>query len=192
MKKSLVLLVSMLLFGATAWAGEKPADADKPSMFMSETIVVTAQVTAINHETREVTLLGSDGSTRSLVIGEEARNLDQVSVGDVVTTEFVESISIEVFAGDGSEPGAGEIMMEERAEKGEMPGGAIVDAVVIQANVVAIDLETMTYKLEFPTGEIQQYKALYPENLKKAAVGDNVVITVTEAVAISVEKAAKE
>jgi hypothetical protein len=192
MKKSLVLFVSMLLFGASAWAGEKAADTEKPSMFMSETVVVTAQVTAINHETREVTLLGSDGNSRSLVIGEEARNLDQVSVGDIVTTEFVESISIEVLAGDGSEPGAGEMLLEERAEKGEMPGGAIIDAVVIQANVVAIDLDAMTYKLEYPSGEIKQYKAIDPENLKKAALGDNVIITITEAVAISVEKAAKE
>lgn len=192
MKKSLVLIVSLMLFGATAWAGQEAANADKPSMFVSETFTVTAQVTAINHETREVTLLASDGSSQSLVIGEEARNLDQVSVGDIITTEFVESISIEVFAGDGTAPGAGEILLEERTEKGEMPGGAIVDAVVIQAKVVAIDLEAMTYKLEFPSGEVKQYKALYPENLKKAAVGDNVVITITEAVAISVAKSAAE
>jgi len=192
MKKSLVLLVSMLLFGATAWAGEEVAKVEKPSMFMSETIVVTAEVAAINHETREVTLRQSDGNEMTLVAGEEARNLDQVSAGDIVTAEFMESISIEVFAGHVSEPGAGELIAADRAELGEMPGGAVMDVVVIEALVEAIDLETNTYKLKFPSGEVKQYTALDPENLKKGAVGDTVVITMTEALAISVEKAAKE
>lgn len=189
MKKSLVLFVSMLLFGATAWAGEKVADVEKPSMFMSETTVVTAEVLAINHETREVTLRRTDGETMTLVAGEEARNLGQVSVGDIVTAEFMESISIEVFAGDGSEPGAGEMVAAERSELGEMPAGAIVDSVVVLAIVEAIDLENNTFKLKFPSGEIKQYTAYDPENLKKSEVGDNVVITFTEAVALSVEKA---
>lgn len=192
MKKSLVLFVSMLLFGATAWAGEKVADVEKPSMFMSETTVVTAEVLAINHETREVTLRRTDGETMTLVAGEEARNLGQVSVGDIVTAEFMESISIEVFAGDGSEPGAGEMVAAERSELGEMPAGAIVDSVVVLAIVEAIDLENNTFKLKFPSGEIKQYTAYDPENLKKSEVGDNVVITFTEAVALSVEKAVTE
>ena len=192
MKKSLVLFVSMLLFGATAWAGEKAVDAEKPSMFMSETIVVTAEILAINHETREVTLRRTDGETMTLVAGEEARNLGQVSVGDIITAEYMESISIEVFAGDGSEPGAGEMVAAERSELGEMPAGAIVDSVVVLAIVEAIDLESNTFKLKFPSGEIKQYTAYDPENLKKSDVGDNVVITYTEAVALSVEKAVTE
>ena len=192
MKKSLVLFVSMLLFGATAWAGEKVADAEKPSMFMSETIVVTAEVATINHQSREVTLRQSDGKEMTFVAGEEVRNLGQVSVGDIVTAEFMESISIQVFAGHSSEPGAGELIAADRAELGEMPGGAVMDVVVVQALVEAIDMENNTYKLKFPSGEVKQYTALDPENLKKAEVGDTVVITYTEALAISVEKAAVE
>lgn len=192
MKKSLLIFVSMVLFGATAWAGEKVADVEKPSMFMSETVVVTAEVVAINHETREVTLRHSDGETTTFVAGEEARNLDQVAAGDIVTAEYKESISIEVFASDGSGPGVGEVVISDRAEKGEMPYGAVMDAVVIQAVVEAIDLENNTFKLKFPSGEIKQYTAYDPENLKRSEVGDDVVITFTEAIALSVEKAVKE
>jgi hypothetical protein len=192
MKKSITLLVPMLLFCATAWAGEKVGDVEKPSMFASETVVVTAEVAAIDHETREVTLRQENGATRTFVVGEEARNLDQVVVGDIVTAEYYESISIEVFAGDGSEPGAGEIVATDRSELGAMPFGAVMDSVVIMAVVEAIDLENNTFKLKYPSGEIKQYTALDPENLKKGAVGDNVVITITEAMAISVEHAAKE
>jgi hypothetical protein len=35
-----------------------------------------------------------------------------------------------------------------------------------------------------PGGKIQEFEAMNPENLKKAAVGDLVVSTMTEAVAI--------
>jgi hypothetical protein len=181
-----------LLFGATAWAGEEAAKAEKPSMFASETVTVTAEVAAIDHATREVTLSQPDGASKTFIVGEEARNLDQVSVGDIVTAEYYESISIEVVAGDGSEPGAGQLVAADRAEKGDMPYGAVMDSVVIVAAVEAIDLENNTFKLKFPSGEIKQYTALDPENLKKGEVGDNVVITITEAMAISVERTTNE
>ena len=139
-----------------------------------------------------MTLRGPEGNTSSFVASEEARNLDQVSVGDVVMAEYEQSLSIEVFANDGSEPGAGEVLAAGRSELGEMPGMAAVDATVVTATVEEINLENNTFKLKGPSGEINEYVAQDPENLKKAEVGDLVVITYTEAVAISVEKTTAE
>ena len=53
--------------------------------------------------------------------------------------------------------------------------------------VEEINLEANTFKLKGPEGVIEEYAAMNPENLKRAAVGDLVIITMTEAVAISVE-----
>ena len=192
MNKVVTLFVTLLLISSPAWSGEQAAATDKPSMSASQTATVTAVVEAINHETREVTLRGPEGNAMSFVASEDARNLDQVSVGDIVTAEYIESISIEVFAGDGSEPGAGEVTVAGRTEKGEMPGAAVMDAVVITATVEEINIEANTFKLKGPAGEITEYTARDPENLKKAEVGDIVVITITEAMALSVEKTSKE
>ena len=63
---------------------------------------------------------------------------------------------------------------------------------MITATVEEINLENNTFKLKGPSGEVQEYVARDPENLKKAEVGDLVVITYTEAVAISVEKTTGE
>ena len=104
MNKTMSFFATLLLLVSTAYAGEQTAT-DKPSMYASETVTITALVEGLNHETREVTLRGPQGNTVSFVASEEARNLDQVSVGDVVVAEYVQSMSIEVFAGDGSEPG---------------------------------------------------------------------------------------
>ena len=191
MKKTLILFTFLMLFTSTCWAGEKAA-ADKPSMSTSEKVIITALVEAINHETREVTLRGPEGNSVSFVASEEARNLDQVSAGDIVMAEYIQSMSIEVMANDGSKPGAGEMAAAGRSEKGEMPGMAAIDTVVVTATVEEINIEANTFKLKGPSGEIKEYEARDPENLKKVAVGDLVVITYTEAVAITVEKTTAE
>ena len=47
-------------------------------------------------------------------------------------------------------------------------------------------------RLKGPDGVVEEYTAMNPENLKRAVVGDLVIMTLTEAVAISVEAAAVE
>jgi hypothetical protein len=192
MNKILTLLAALLLVTSPCWAEESAPATEKPSIHTSETVQLTAVVEAINHETREVTLRGPEGNTASFVVGEEARNLDQVQVGDVVSAEYVQSLSIEVFANDGSEAGAGQLVAAGRSELGEMPAGMVVDSTVVTATVEEINIEANTFKLKGPNGEIKEYEARDPENLKKAEVGDLVVITYTEALALSVEKTETE
>jgi hypothetical protein len=80
------------------------------------------------------------------------------------------------------------MMIAGRAEKGAKPGMTAIDTKVVTATVEEINLENNTFKLKGPSGEINQYEARNPENLKKAAVGDIVVITYTEAIALTLEK----
>ena len=79
-----------------------------------------------------------------------------------------------------------------RAEEGEMPGFAAMDATVVTATVEEINLEKNTFKLKEVDGTINEYAARNPDNLRRAKVGDLVVITVSTAVAIAVEKQAAE
>ncbi len=192
MNKKLAFLAALLLITTPVWSGETAPATEKPSFHASQTAIVTAVVEAINHETREVTLRGPEGNVVSFVASEEARNLGQVGVGDIVMAEYEQSLSVEVFANDGSEAGAGELIAAGRSDEGEMPGVAVIDSSVVTATVEEINIENNTFKLKGPSGEIQEYVARDPENLKKAAVGDLVVITYTEAVALSVEKATEE
>jgi len=161
--------------------------AEKPSFSATFSETVMAKVTAINHETRAVTLENEAGEI-SFVVGEEVRNLAQVSVGDLVRAEYLENITIRVAAGDQIEAVKGEVLGIARAKQGEMPGVAIVDTQVEVAKVVDINLEGNTFKLQDDAGEVLEYTAMNPENLKAAAVGDVVVMAVTHALAVSVEK----
>jgi hypothetical protein len=185
-------VVALLLSCAAVSAADEQAAMDKPYLYTSTTQQITAIVEAINHETREVTVKKPDGEIVTFTASEEARNLDQVAVGDLVHAKYVQSMSIEVVANDGFEPAAGGVSTVARTEKGEMPGMVAVDSQIVTATVEEINLEANTFKLKGPAGNINEFTARDPENLKRAAVGDLVVITTTEAVAISVEEGPAE
>ena len=155
-------------------------------------MTVTAVVEAIDHETRVVTVRKPDGEAITFTASEEARNLDQVSVGDVLIAQYTETVSIDVVAGDGLEPEAAGAAALARTEKGEMPGVAAMEATVVILTVEEINVEANTFKLKDPEGVVTEYIARNPENLKRSEVGDLVVITVTEAIAITVEKVPAE
>jgi hypothetical protein len=192
-KMNKIKYVSLLtLFAAAfAWAADG-AEMERPSFYASQTEMVSAVVEAIDHDTRVVTVRTNDGESLTFTAGEEVRNLGQVSVGDVLMAEYEETISIEVMANEGLEPDAATMDAMARAEEGEMPGFAAMDATVITATVEDINLEANTFKLKGPQGNVEEYVARNPDNLKRAKVGDLVVITVTSAIAIAVEEAAAE
>lgn len=179
---ALFVLASLM---TVAWAQE--AEMERPSMSTSRTMSVSAVVEAIDHETRVVTVRKADGEEITFTASEEARNLDQVKVGDILLAKYVETLSIEVIANEGFEPEAAGAAAMARTKEGEMPGVAAMEQAVITAVVEEINLENNTFKLREPDGSVNEYVARVPENLKRAKVGDLVVITVTNTVAIVVE-----
>lgn len=189
--KTLILLVT-LAAGSAATAESHDEYKDKPYFQATQTETVTAEVTAINHETRAVELLRADGEEIKFTASEEARNLDQVAVGDIVVAQYLETMSVRVMENEGHEPGAAGVTTLERTAKGEMPGMAAVDTEIVTATVEAIDIEANTFKLKFVDGEVEEFTARNPENLKRADVGDLVVMTFSHAIAVSVEPGARD
>ena len=185
-------VAALLLATSTVLAGTDEAELDRPSFAASQSMVVSAVVEAIDHETRIVTVRKADGEAITFTASEEARNLGQVSVGDMLIAEYMESVTIDVIANDGMEADAAEASAMARTEEGEMPGVAAMDSVIVISTVEEINVENNTFKLKGPDGVVEEFVARNPENLKRAMVGDLVVMTVTEAVAITVEKAPAE
>jgi hypothetical protein len=181
-------VVILLLAAGIIWAADETSMIEKPSFSASQSITVSALVEAINHETRVVTVRKPDGEAITFTADDEVRNLAQVSVGDFLIAEYVETVSVKVMANAGLEAEEAVASAMARAPEGEMPGFAAMDATIVTAIVEEINLETNTFKLKEPDGSVNEYQARNPENLKRAAVGDLVVITVTKSVAIVVEK----
>jgi hypothetical protein len=186
------ILSFALVLPYSAMAGDEAAAREKPSMSATQTVQVTTIVDAIDLETRQVTLRGPEGNSRTITASEEAKNLDQIEVGDKVNVEYIQHMAIDVYDNDGAEPSAGAMQAVARAKEGELPGGMEMETSVVTAVVEEINLEANTFKLRWPGGEINQYEARDPENLRKAAVGDLVVVTYTEALAIYLNELPKE
>ena len=171
---------------------ESSATAEKPSISTTRSVQVTATVAAIDHETRVVTLVRDDGQSVTFTAGEDARNLDQVAVGDLVNADYVENITIQVMAADNVEPAQAVLVAAGRSEEGEMPAMAAIETKVDVSTVEEINIENNTFKLKNVDGQITEFTAKNPDNLKKAVVGDVVVISLTQAIGISVEKSTAE
>ena len=162
-----------------------PMEAEKPSVSEEVLVTLEATVTAVNQETREVTLKNAEGEEVTIIADDDVRNLAQVEVGDILTIEYLEGVMIEVVD-PATELGASEVSAAARAEPGEKPGAAAVSETSVVVIIEAIDLENETATLKNAAGESKTVKARNPENLKKVKVGDKVMITFTEAVAIKV------
>lgn len=186
MKKKLIFIFmfTALLASLSLQAGDEAAVTEKPSFSATQKVQLTTVVEAVDREARTVTLKGPQGNTRTLQARADSNNIDQIEVGDLVNVEYVQNMSIEVFANDGMEPGAGVMGATATNKEGETPGVMEMQTTVVTAIVEDINIEANTFKLRWPEGEIMEYEAQDPENLKKADVGDLVVVTYTQAIAL--------
>ena len=186
-----VALVSLAFAGVTLADEQvivtKGPSTKKPSIQKERIITETATVEAVDLATRVVTLKGPKGKIFDITAGDKVRNLDQVHVGDQVHVEYYQSVAIDVFKAGQAPGGTQAVETVERAKPGEKPAGMIENEVTVTAKVVAIAKNKRSVTLKGPEGKTLNVKIQDPKNLKNVKVGDDVVITVTEALAISVE-----
>jgi ribosomal 50S subunit-recycling heat shock protein len=159
----------------------------KPGALLVEVITFSGKVTAVDYTKRTVTVQEPGGKTVTLN-AKNARNLDQVKVGDTVKTEYVEELAIFVRKAD-SPPSAMEAQMVELAPKGQKPAGLMADTVQITADVEAIDYQKRTIALKGPAGNVRTFKVdKSVKNFDEIKKGDQVVLQFTEALALAVVK----
>lgn len=169
-----------------AEAGSPGAQAPRPAIAEATKMSFEATVAAIDHDTREVTLEGAEGRKVDLTVGDEVKNLPQVEVGDQVSVEYLEAVTVEVLGPAEADVGAGALTASGTAEPGEKPAGAEISEMIVVAVIEAIDKDNEQVTLKGPKGGTRTVKVRNPENLDKAAVGEKVKITYTRAFAVNV------
>lgn len=155
------------------------------------TIRISATVTAIDKATRTLTLKGGDGKTFPLVAGPDVRNFDQIQVGSEVVVGYLEALAIELKKGGGAKVERVDSAAGGRAEAGAQPGAVAARKVTATGDVIALDAATQTATLRGPNRTVT-LRVPDPKQFQMIAVGDQVQITYTEAVAVSVEPAPKK
>ena len=186
MKVLSIALVFSLAVVFSAFAGQEQNN-PSPGGVVVDVTAVSGEVTAIDYQKKMVTLKGPEGNLVTLH-AKNARNLDKVKVGDMVNAKFIESLAIFVRKAD-SPPSAEEAQAVALVPKGEMPAGLVAQTVQITANVEAIDYQKRTVTLKGPEGGVKTIKVGDAvKRLDEVKVGDQVVLRVTEALALDVTK----
>ncbi|MBK9703436.1 MAG: hypothetical protein IPO75_08175 [Betaproteobacteria bacterium] len=194
--KSTVALALIATAFAAATHAQKP-DATGGAVVASEpgkaAIVraaqVSAQVVGIDKATRTLTLKGPKGNAVDLVASDEVRNFDQIKLGDFVVARYAQALSLELRK---TRAAGGDATVREEAAKakpGDRPAVAGARQVTVLADVVAVNPKASTITLKGPRGNEVVLNVQNPDQFKVVRKGDQVEVTYTEALALSVEPA---
>ncbi len=159
---------------------------NQPAVKGAESVRVSATVMAIDLPNRIVTLKAADGETSVLKVGPEVKNLAQVKVGDVVTSQYTMAVALELKKGGSGIASSSQQSASGAAKAGEKPAGVMKNTTVIVANVTHVDTAKKTVTVKGPSGESVTMAVKDPAVLGQVKVGDQVEATFTEALMVSV------
>lgn len=157
--------------------------------FREDVEEMTAQVAAVNYETRLVSLRDDAGHTETVYAGPEVRNLEQIKIGDEVVVSYHSAVAAMVTTPQEATTGVDTDVMAERAAPGEKPYGAVGAAVTTTVKIDSVDTSFNTVTFRRDDGLVRTVGIQDPEArkfIKGLKPGDLVLVTYAEAVAVSV------
>ncbi|MBL8659723.1 MAG: hypothetical protein JNM75_08210 [Rhodospirillales bacterium] len=168
-------------------------NADMTGIGQSETVVMTATVQSIDYAKRTLTLVGPEGATKTMKVGSEVRNFDQIQPGDTLLVHFREA-AVYMIAPPGTKvPEDAIAAAVARAAPGELPAAGAAERVIVTGLVTGVDPAANTISLVDPSGGMVRTLAVknpdYRKELPSIKVGDTITAVITEAVIAAVEPA---
>ncbi len=162
----------------------------RPSREKWDEVSMQGTVTEINAETRDITLMGTDGGLMTVTAGEEVERFNEIGVGDVIKFDYYTYIKAE-FRDPTPEEVAEPVQM--MVEGGKAPEGmdpaAVVGAVV--KAVVTIEALNRPYMIATVSGPNGNYVSIPMEDEKlitELHIGEVLILTYAEAIAVALEK----
>lgn len=156
------------------------------------TAQATATITAIDVAARTVTLKSKSGEQQTLKVGPEVKRLAEFAVGDVIRIEYEQGLALEFQPAGSENVPVTAIASGGRAGQDQAPGAVAAAGVQGTVTVSAIDSAKRLVSLTGPEGNVYQVKAGPKVKLEKLKVGDRLLATYVEAVAVKLEKAKKK
>jgi hypothetical protein len=185
----LALVLVCLVLTSTALFAEKGSER-RPPREKWELISIGATIEAIDLESREVILRGPMGNLFSVVADDRVERLDEFKVGDIIHAEYWTYLKAEFRNPTPAEKDEPLVVLVEgaKAPEGWDPSveiGAVVQAVV---TIEIINRPDMIVTVKGPGGNYVSIPVEDSKLLEKLRIGEVVVLTYAEALALTLEK----
>ena len=172
-----------LNYNASAQSGQ-PAETSTSSV---TSVTAHGKIVEVNKAKKLVTIEGTGGRRLYLKV-ENPSNLDAAKVGEPVVAHFYEVVTIRKKKPGETVPSVSLKEGIATAQPGQVPGAVAGQQASVLVTVDAIDEANGTVSVKGPDGTVEKVKARDRRNLKKLKVGDELVVTLARAVAISLDK----
>lgn len=190
MKPKMILVTAALGVGLviSAYAQDKKPLSREDAVLVS----ITASVQVIDLAQREITLKGPLGNVVTFTVDKRVKRLDEVKVGDNVEADYYVAFAVEVRPPTAEEKANPLTVLEEKAKapRGTDPAGGGLRVIKAVVTVEGLDRPTKSLTVAGPLGNLFTFQVEDAANLSKLRIGDTIVATYTEALAVSLEKRA--
>jgi len=173
--------------GQSGQSTEASPPASPEAVRSGTVLTVHGKIVEVNKAKKLVTLEGPEGRKVTLKV-ENPYNLKAAKVGEPVVTRFYEVVTIRKKKPNEIVPSASLKEGIATAKPGGVPGAVGEQQASLLVSIVAIDETNGSVTVKGPDGTVEKVKARDPKNLKQLKVGDELVITLARAIAISLEK----
>ena len=184
-----------LVLALPALAQVKPAS-ETAALSREEHVLLSlaGRIEAIDYANREVTLKDQAGHVETFSVSEDVKRFGEAKVGDNVTAKYYAGFVAELrkpTPEEGKEP---LVVLEGvgRAATSAAPAGGGVRRIKAVVTIEGLDRPTETTTVRGPAGHYYMAHVADPENLTKMHIGDTIVVTLTEAAVVSLERASDQ
>ena len=174
---------------AAAPADTQPAQGNVAAVGAASVIVVHGQIVAVDQSNKTVTLHADNGK-QVTVHAYNPYNLAAVKPGERFVAKFYEIATINTLPAGQSPPSPSLTEGIVSAAPGLTPGAAFGRQLQFAVTVAAINNKDKAISIKDPDGVVEVVNVANPETLDQVQVGEHIVVTLTDAVAIALDKEA--
>jgi hypothetical protein len=186
--------------GATAPSGQasavspaaataQPPPGEVVAAGTASVIEVHGQIVAVDQDKKLVTLQADDGKQLTMHVY-SPYNLAAAKPGERFVAKFYEIATVKKLPPGQSPPTPSLTEGIVSAAPGQTPGAAFGSQLQFAVTVDAINKQDKAISIKGPDGVVEVVDVANPESLDQVQVGEHIVVTLTDAVAIALDKEA--
>ncbi len=184
--------ITVAAFAAMALAAcESTPTTPRPMETIEETVEVSATVEKVDVLNRLLTLKRESGEVVTVEVDPAVQNLVQIRPGDRVVARYREAIGATISTGAAGQAVTVDVEAD-RARLGQRPSARASATTNVPVTITAVDTRTNQVSFFAEDGLVRAITVRTPQGqefIKQLKPGDHVVVSFTEAIALSVEPA---